>query len=140
MKMLWFSVFSFLFFSLEPTVTKDIWMRATSFTVMIIFRECHSERYLITAIFIVRSQQLRATLTAAFWMTPDSWRFYGRGSTYVLIFLGETIMKWISTKMPTKLSAVQTIFHQYRWWHFTYFCMLLFLSNNIYDNKPFFCK
>ena len=35
--MLWYSVCSFLFFCLEPTLRKDIWMRATSATVMIIF-------------------------------------------------------------------------------------------------------
>ena len=33
----------------------------------------------------VSSQQLRSTLTTAFWKTPFSWRFYGHGLRYVLI-------------------------------------------------------
>ena len=33
----------------------------------------------------VSSQQLRNTLTKAFWKTPFSWRFYGHGLRYVLI-------------------------------------------------------
>ena len=35
--MLWYSVCSFLFFCLEPTLRKDTWMRVTSAAVMIIF-------------------------------------------------------------------------------------------------------
>ena len=38
-------------------------MRTTSVTVTVIFRKYHYEGYLITAMFKVRSQQLRATLT-----------------------------------------------------------------------------
>ena len=37
-------------------------MRMTSVTVMVIFQKCHSESYLITAMFKLRSQKLRATL------------------------------------------------------------------------------
>ena len=45
-----FCVFIFIyFFCLEPTLRKDTWKRATSATVMVIFRKCYSESYLITA-------------------------------------------------------------------------------------------
>ena len=50
LKVLWYSVFSFLFFRLEPTVRKDIWIRTNSVTVMVIFRKYHTASYLITAI------------------------------------------------------------------------------------------
>ena len=49
------------------------------------FSKVRSGSYLIAAMFKVRSQQLWATLTAVFWKTPNSWRFYGHGSTCVLI-------------------------------------------------------
>ena len=79
--------FCFVLFCLEPTVRKDIWIRTTSVTVTVIFPKYHADcsygTYLITAMFKVRSQQLQATLTAAFWKTSDSWRFYRHGSTYV---------------------------------------------------------
>ena len=65
-------MFSFLFFGLEPTIRKDIWMRTTLVTVMLIFRECHSESYLVAAIFIVCFRQLRVTLTVAFQKKPNS--------------------------------------------------------------------
>ena len=81
MKILWYSVFSFLFFCLEPTVSKDIWMRRISVTVMVIFQRCYAK---IT-------WYLRATLTAALWKTPDIWRFYRYGSTYMPIFLGQLL-------------------------------------------------
>ena len=33
----------------------------------------------------ISSQQLKGTLTTAFWKTPYSWRFYGHGLIYVQI-------------------------------------------------------
>ena len=59
-------VISLLLFSLEPTVSMDTCMRTTSITVMVNFRKCYSEGYLITAMFKVRSQQLQGTLTIEF--------------------------------------------------------------------------
>ena len=70
MKMLWYSLFSFIlfyfilfyffftffFFWSEPTVRKDIWMRAAFVTIMVTFQKCHSESYLITAMFKDPSQ------------------------------------------------------------------------------------
>ena len=66
MKMLWYSVILFLFFCLESMLRKDIWMRVTSGTVVVIFRKCHPESFLIAAIIKVRFQQLRDISTAAF--------------------------------------------------------------------------
>ena len=60
-----FSVFIFLI-CLEPTVRQNIWMRTISVTVMVIFKKCYSQRYLIVAVFKSRCQKLRATLTTAF--------------------------------------------------------------------------
>ena len=122
MKMLWYSVFSFLLFCLAPLVRKDFSMRTTSVTVMVIFRKCHSESYLtilkVTTMSKARYQLLRATLKAAFWKTSDSLTFYGHGSTYVLILSYAIIMKRISTKVPGQLRKSQLArrrtFHQYR--------------------------
>ena len=85
MKMLWCSVFSFLFFSLKPTVRKNIWVRTTSIIVMITFLKCHSESYLITVRLKVPSQQLWSTLTNCISNTPYNWGIFGHGSTYLLI-------------------------------------------------------
>ena len=84
-----FRVFIFIFFCLEPTLRKDILMRMTSVTVIVVFWKYYAESYLITAVFKVRSQQSLATLTAVFWKMPDSWRFYRHGSTCLLIFVGQ---------------------------------------------------
>ena len=48
------------------------------------FWKWYSESYLITAMFKVPSQQIRDTLTTAFWKIPNSSSFYGHGSTCVL--------------------------------------------------------
>ena len=113
--------FPFYFFCLKPTVRKGIWMRTTSITVMVIFQKCHSENYMIAAMFKVRSQQLRPTLTRASWKASNSWRFYGHGSTCVLILSLAIIMKGKLTKVPGKLSipqksepALRRTLHQYR--------------------------
>ena len=62
--MLWYSlfhlfiylfIFTFFFWS-ETTVRKDIWMRAAFVTIMVTFQKCHSESYLITAMFKDHSQ------------------------------------------------------------------------------------
>ena len=39
---------------------------------MLIFQRYYVEDHFIAAIFKVRSKQLQATLTQAFWKTPDS--------------------------------------------------------------------
>ena len=66
MKILWYSVFSFLLLYLESTVRKEIWIRTNSVAVMETFRKHDAKSYLITAMFKVLSEQLQAPLTAAF--------------------------------------------------------------------------
>ena len=51
------------------------------------FRKKHSENYVITVMFKVPSQQIRGTLTTAFWKIPYRFLFYGQGSTCVLNLL-----------------------------------------------------
>ena len=48
------------------------------------FQKWHSESYLITAMFKVPSQQIRGTLTTAFWKIPHCSLFYGHRWTCVL--------------------------------------------------------
>ena len=48
------------------------------------FRKRHSESYVITAMVKVPSQQIRGTLTTAFWKIPYSSLFYGHRSACVL--------------------------------------------------------
>ena len=74
MKMLWYSVFSFLLFWLDPTVRKDIQMRTTSAIVMVIFQKCHSENYLIYSYI----QSLLSTITSNTdsSILKDTWQFY----------------------------------------------------------------
>ena len=119
-----FHVFIFIFICLASPVKKDILMRTTSVTVMGIFRKCHSGSYLITAMFKVCSQQLRATLTAAFWKRPNSLRFYGHGNILANSFYAnhhETNTYQDAWKVVQKSeSALRRTFHQYRTWHFTY--------------------
>ena len=60
-------------------------MRATSATVMLIFSKVLFRKLLDHSYVKVSSQQLRGTLTTAFWRTPYGWRFYGHGARYVVI-------------------------------------------------------
>ena len=75
MKMVSYSVFSFLFPCLETMARKQIWMRKTSVTVMVVVWKYHSENCLTAALFKVCYRLLGATFTAVFWKTRDSWRF-----------------------------------------------------------------
>ena len=43
---LWYFVFSFLFFGLEPTVRKSTWMRTTSVALMVVFLKIFSKLFL----------------------------------------------------------------------------------------------
>ena len=87
-----FGVFIFIF-SLEPILRKNIWMKTTSVTFVVISQKCYSESYFIIAWFKFRSQHLRGTLTRAIWKILYSLRFYWHGATYVLILSWANIMK-----------------------------------------------
>ena len=60
MKVIWYFVFSFLFFYLEPMVKKE---RLDQNDIRHYYQKCRSKSYLITAMLKVSSQQLQSTLT-----------------------------------------------------------------------------
>ena len=70
MKMLWYSVCLLLLFLFK---TNDKKGHLDENELVIFFQKWHYESYLITAMFKVPSQQLRGTLTAAFWRILYSW-------------------------------------------------------------------
>ena len=114
MKVPWYYVFSFLFFCLEPMIKKNIWMRTISVTVMVIISKVLFWKLLdisknISDISYVQSTFLTFTrhIDNGISKTPCSWRFYGNGSTYVLILLWMNIMKRKWAKVSRKLSVVQ---------------------------------
>ena len=114
MKVPWYSVFSFLFFCLEPTVKKNIWMRTISVTVMVIISKVLFWKLLdisknISDISYVQSTFLTFIrhIENGISKTPCSWRLYGNGSTNVLILLWVNIMKRKWVNMSRKLSVVQ---------------------------------
>ena len=63
-----FCVFMFLFqfFCLEETLGEDTYMRATSATVLVFFRKCHSESFLISTKLTFLLHNYEVTLTTAF--------------------------------------------------------------------------
>ena len=63
MKVPWYSVYSSFFFFLEPTVKKNTWMRTISVRVMvIIFRKCYSEMFLLNIYEANWQRHLKDTL------------------------------------------------------------------------------
>ena len=85
MKMTWCSACSLLLF-LFRTNGKKRYLDGNGFRDRNsnFFRKCHPESYLITTMFIVPPQQIRGTMTTAFWKIPYSSLFYGHGLTCVL--------------------------------------------------------
>ena len=69
-----------------------------------IFFKVPFRKYLInyTTTLKVLSQQLQDTLTVAFRTIHFSWKFYGHGSPYELIFSWVNIFKWKSTRYREK--------------------------------------
>ena len=78
-------MFIFILFLFRNNVRKGYLERATSATVMLIFSKVLFRKLLDHSYVKVYSQQLRGTLTTAFWKTSYGWRFYGHGSRYVVI-------------------------------------------------------
>ena len=114
MKVPWYSVFSFLFFCLEPTVKKNIWMRTISVTVMVIISKVLFWKLLdisknISDISYVQSTFLTFIrhIENGISKTPCSGRSYGNGSTYVLILPWVNIMKRKWANVSRKLSVLQ---------------------------------
>ena len=116
MKVPWYSVFSSssLFFCLEPMVKKNIWMRTISVTVMVniskvLFWKLLDISKSISDISYVQSTFLTfiSHIDNGISKTLCSWRFYGNGSTFVLILPCGNIMqrKWVN--VSRKPSVVQ---------------------------------
>ena len=66
MKMPWYSLFSLLFFCLESSIKKNIWMRTIPSQLWQLFQMCYSESYLLSPNLKVIFEQLQGTLIAAF--------------------------------------------------------------------------
>ena len=114
MKVLWYSVFSFLSFCLEPMVKKNIWMRTISVTVVVIILKVLFSNLLdisknISDISYVQSTFLTFIrhIENGISKTPCSWRLYGNGSTYVLTLPWVNIMKQKWANVSRKLSVIQ---------------------------------
>ena len=149
MKVPRYFVFSFLFFCLEPTVTKNTWMRTTSIIVMVIFPkvlfwklldhgyvqsfinnyEAHLKRHLRETLHL---RILRKCINLrANWL----WINIRAKHTFNKILSWLNTMKQKLTKVPGKYSFAQKskpvlwrTLHQNRRWHFT-FLYTSFLSN-----------
>ena len=111
MKVPWYS---FFFFCLEPMVKKNIWMRAISVTVMVIISKVLFWKLLDISKSISDISYVQTTFLTfirhidnCISKTPCSWRFYGNGSTYILILPWVNIMKRKWAKLSRKLSVVQ---------------------------------
>ena len=101
MKVPCYLVFSFLFFRLEQTVRKNTRMKTIFVTVMVVISKS-------TILKITWSQlclKFFLSNNKAHCQTPYNWRFYGNGSTCVLILSWVNIMKQKSTKLFRKLSV-----------------------------------
>ena len=103
-KVPWYVVFFFLLLLLRSNGTKSISMRSLFVTVIVIIAKVLYWKLLDISSF-QSSQQLTAPLTVGF--ERHLWRFYGHGSTYVLIYYWENIMNEKWAKVPQKLVVAQ---------------------------------
>ena len=125
-----FCAFIFIF-CLEPTVKKQP-MTTTSVTIMVFFLKKPSWNYLITAMLKVLSQILGGTLNNGIWNDTfqlkilQAWISIGTNyflSKFLETTFGKSAWKIVYTIIrdcSSKNIALR---------HFTYYCMLLFLSN-----------
>ena len=97
----------FLFFCLEATVKKNTWMRTISATVMVIDSEVRFWKLLDFSYVQSSFWTITRHIDNGIWKIHYSWRFYGHGSTYILILSWINIMKWKWERVPCKLSVAQ---------------------------------
>ena len=116
MKILWYSRFASLFFCLVMTVRKDIWIRTTSVTGMVVFRKDYSKSYLIRAMFYILQTRINILANLSWPIT----------------------IKRILMKVPAKISlaqktcsVLQRIYEQCGRWHFTFFIRFFFCPRNL---------
>ena len=102
MKVPWHVVFFFLLLLLRSNGTKSNLMRSIFVTVIVIIAKVLYWKLLDTSSF-QSSQQLTTALSVGF--ERHLWRFYRHGSTYVLIYSWENIMKEKMGKGASEISS-----------------------------------
>ena len=129
--------FHFYFFLSNPMVKKKIWMRQISVTVMVITSKVLFWKLLdisknisdisyVQSTFITFIRHIENGISKI----PCRWRFYGNGSTYVLILPWANIIKQKWANVSKKLSVIQKPEPVlWRTFHLLYSCILLFLSS-----------
>ena len=105
---MFFRVFVFIF-CLEPTLRNDIWMRAPSPSVMILFFQNVILKVTLSQLcskFLLNNYAGHDNnmLTTALWMIPGSFREWIMIHANYFIKTWVNIMKQKSTKLPWKLS------------------------------------
>ena len=93
------------FFCLEPTLKKTTlgWEQFPSVSLIILKALL---RKLLNISFVLSFfSKITWYIDNGTWETPYSWRFFGHGSTYVLILSKVNIMKQKWAKVPAKLSV-----------------------------------
>ena len=105
MKMPWYSLFSLLFFCLEPTIKTNNWMRMIPITIMVIISNVLFWKLLVITNIKSYFSTITRHIDNDFWKTSCSWRFYGHGWTYVTILFWVNIMTKNWAKVPWKLSV-----------------------------------
>ena len=112
---------------LEETVKRTLGWERISSRLWSLFQKCHSENYLISAVFkVLNNDQVQ------YWKTPYIWRFYRHESKCMSILSWINIMKRKWAKMPWKLLVVQKS-EPFLWRsfarHFSYYILLSLLKN-----------
>ena len=121
--------FHFLFFCLEATVKKNTWMRTISVTVMVIISKVLLWKLLDFSYVQSYLSAITRYIDNDIWKILYSGRFYGDGSTYMLILSWVNIMKWKWANVRRKLSVAQNpcLFleeHCTRTFHLLLYCSL----------------
>ena len=134
MKELWYSVFAFFIFCLEPNSKKGN-LDENNFRPCYgsFFRKCRSESYLLTAIFKVFSQQIWDTLTTALRDNLQLKILLTGINISANSFLAkhhETAIDKSAWKIIScaKILVIRIKLYQNRRWHFNCYFMLLFVS------------
>ena len=99
--------FHFLFFCLEATVKTNSSMRAICATVMVIISDVLFWKLLDFSYMQSSVSAITRRIDNGIWNILYSWRCYGHGSTYMLIFYSLNTMKRKLAKLIWKLSVAQ---------------------------------
>ena len=94
-------------FFLEATIWKNTWLRINSVTVMVIISKVLFWKLLGFSYIQTSSSTITRHIDNGIWKILYSWRFYGHGSTFMLILSWVNIIKWKRAKVTWKLSVAQ---------------------------------